>query len=48
MESPDRRSFIKKTAIAGIGISLAGNSFGWVKNTEKGKRIRNDWAGHRT
>ena len=39
MESPDRRSFIKKTAIAGIGIGLAGNSFGWAKNAEKGKRI---------
>jgi len=39
MKSPDRRDFIKKTAIAGIGISLAGNSFGWAKNAEKGKRI---------
>jgi predicted dehydrogenase len=39
MESPDRRSFIKKTAIAGIGISLTGNMFGWAKNVEKGKRI---------
>ena len=39
MESPDRRNFIKRTAIAGIGISLAGNALGWVKNAEKGKRI---------
>lgn len=39
MNSPNRRSFIKKSAIAGIGIGLAGSSFGWAKNVEKGKRI---------
>jgi predicted dehydrogenase len=39
MDNTNRRNFIKKSAIAVIGIGLAGSSFGWVKNVEKGKRI---------
>ena len=39
MDNIDRRSFIKKTAVTGIGIGLAGSSFGWAKKVEKGKRI---------
>ncbi|HSH19365.1 MAG TPA: Gfo/Idh/MocA family oxidoreductase, partial [Draconibacterium sp.] len=39
MNYSNRRTFIKKSAIAGIGIGLAGSSFGLVKKVHKGKRI---------
>ncbi len=39
MNNTHRRSFIKKTAIAGIGFGLAGSASGFYKETEKGKRI---------
>jgi predicted dehydrogenase len=39
MENDNRRNFIKRTAIAGIGIGLAGKVLGFSKNIEKGKRI---------
>jgi len=39
MDNIDRRSFIKKTAVASFGIGLAGSTFGWTKSVEKGKRI---------
>lgn len=39
MDNTDRRRFIKKTAVAGLGIGFTGSSFGWPKNVEKGKRI---------
>lgn len=41
MKSSDRRSFIKKTAIAGVGLGLAGSASGISTGAEvaKGKRI---------
>ena len=39
MENDNRRNFIKRTAIAGVGIGLAGNVLGFSKNAGKGKRI---------
>lgn len=39
MNYSNRRTFIKKTSIAGIGIGLAGNVLGFSKGVEKGKRI---------
>ena len=39
MENDNRRNFIKRTAIAGVGIGLAGNVLGFSKNAVKGKRI---------
>jgi predicted dehydrogenase len=35
----DRRDFIKKTAIAGIGLGIAGSTAGFDKPPENGKRI---------
>ena len=35
----DRRSFIKKTAIAGMGLGMAGSASGFTWGTEKGRRI---------
>jgi len=35
----NRRSFIKKTAVASLGIGIAGSAVGWPKSVEKGKRI---------
>jgi predicted dehydrogenase len=39
MDNTNRRNFLKRTAIAGVGIVLAGNVFGFSKGVEKGKRI---------
>ncbi len=41
MNHSDRRSFIKKTTLAGLGLGLAGSAFGIYKSTnmEKGKRV---------
>ncbi len=39
MGNDNRRNFIKRTAIAGVGIGLAGNVLGFSKNVGKGKRI---------
>ena len=41
MNNTDRRSFIKKTALASLGLGLAGRASGIneISNTEKGKRI---------
>ena len=41
MESSDRRKFIRNTAIAGLGISLAGTASGMVRGAEVpiGKRV---------
>ncbi|NQU52812.1 MAG: Gfo/Idh/MocA family oxidoreductase [Bacteroidetes bacterium] len=39
MKNTNRRSFIKTTAVAGIGIGLAGKVSGFNSKTEKGKRI---------
>lgn len=39
MKNTNRRSFIKTTAVAGIGIGLAGKVSGFNSETEKGKRI---------
>lgn len=35
----DRRNFIKKTAITGFGLGIAGSAAGFYKRTDKGKRI---------
>ena len=35
----DRRDFIKKTAITGFGVGIAGSASGFYKRTNKGKRI---------
>lgn len=35
----DRRSFIKKTALAGFGLGIAGSAAGFYKRTNKGKKI---------
>ena len=34
-----RRDFIKKTALAGAGLGIAGSAAGFFENTNKGKRI---------
>ncbi len=39
MNNRDRRDFIKKTAIAGLGVGLAGNVSAFYKQTKKGKRV---------
>ncbi len=41
MKNSDRRSFIKKTALAGMGLGLAGTSSGMyeMSDKEKGKRV---------
>ncbi len=41
MNHSDRRNFIKKTTIAGLGLGLAGSASGIYENTdkEKGKRV---------
>lgn len=41
MKSSDRRSFIKKTAMAGVGLGLAGSAAGMSSGSEKprGKRV---------
>lgn len=35
----DRRNFIKTTAIAGIGLGMAGSASGFFESTKRGKRI---------
>jgi len=39
MNIKGRRGFIKKTAIAGVGLGLAGNAAGFYNEVENGKRI---------
>ena len=39
MNNRNRRYFIKKTAIAGIGIGLAGSASGFYNEIKKGKRV---------
>ena len=41
MDNSDRRSFIKKTALASVGLGLAGSAAGISIGTEvpKGKRV---------
>lgn len=39
MKNSNRRSFIKTTIVAGVGIGLAGNVSGFNSKTEKGKRV---------
>jgi predicted dehydrogenase len=39
MKNTNRRSFIKTTAVAGVGISLTGSVSGFNSQVEKGKRI---------
>ena len=39
MDMTDRRNFIKKTAITGFGIGIAGSASGFYNSTKKGKRI---------
>ena len=39
MDMTDRRNFIKKTAITGFGLGIAGSAAGFSKRTSEGKRI---------
>ncbi len=39
MNNRNRRNFIKKTAIAGLGLGIAGSVSGFYKEPEKGKRV---------
>jgi len=39
MDNPNRRNFIKKTTIVGLGVGLAGGASAFYKEIEKGKRV---------